>query len=107
MALVNQTQSAREVQGERREKRVEEAAEREFERTVAAAEEHREAVKGDAVGSTGEQRVAPRHQQGAVVNSMTTPMSEKAQARARGSRSRGGERDEGGKRNEGEGRKES
>lgn len=109
MTLVRQTQSMREVQGERRQQEVEEASEREYERTIQAAEEHREAVKGDAVGPTGEQRVAARHEQGVVVNSMGSPMPEQASDRgtSRSQRGqRGGERSEGGKRNEGEGRKE-
>lgn len=100
MAVVNQSHSIRESY-DRRDERVEEAAKRENERTVKAADEHRQAVMGDAHAEGREQRVAVRHQQGAEVNSMGVQMmsqsSESGESAAAGGT---GRRNEGGKRKE-------
>lgn len=74
MSLTRMTQSERET-NERRSKEVEEAAEREYERTIADAKEHRDAVGGDAAGPNG-QMVSARHE-GGVTNSFGAPIDPK------------------------------
>jgi hypothetical protein len=71
MAVINQRQSERQSYAdERRRKEAEEAAENELERTLKAADEHRQAVAGDAKPEGRDQRVAPRHEKGAQLDSL-------------------------------------
>jgi hypothetical protein len=75
MAVITQAHSERKSE-ERRQKRAEEAAAKELERTVKANEEHRSAVEGDAKAGDRPQRKAGRHTEG-VVNVAGVPQEEK------------------------------